>query len=587
MATSDVHLHLTGWDALCDSIKTNRGLDILACRIKAARQTAPGASVLCDNGDFLQGTPLGATCSAWSDSAPHPWAQMVNALEYDAVGLGNHDFDFGPSVLERVVAQMDAPTLCASLSSGDIAGVIPTVMLQRQLACSDGALRKLNIGVTSVLPPQTAKWNQRFLTGKVTFAPGVAAAQHAVSTLRAQGADIIVVLCHSGLPTSSGRDSENFAARIAQDVAGIDAMIMGHTHQTFPNADGPRDVHGVAAVMPGYGGEALGVIDLHLGWNTAGWAVVDQTVALHRPCDTDTPHPHLTDLATPAITQTQHALDIELTQTATGFHSYFDMLRPSLSGTLLARTMTRCIADAVQDSPLADLPLIAAVANTALGGLAGPSNYARVKEGRVRARHIAVLSPYPNAVWAVVLRGRDLRAWMERSAAYFAHSDNSVGRLVDHGAPSFNFDALHGLQVTLDPFAAPMFHANGQLLDAQAGRVIDLTYRGDPIDVEQQFLVAVTSYRASGGGLFPGLNDKTQIIRTHVDQLAALHRDVAQLGLPNPDPSPPWVLRTERPKRVIIETSPNAPAHLQDIAQFDPHVIGQNTAGFVELNVTI
>ena len=95
LATSDVHMHITGWDALHNDIAADRGMDLLVRRIDMARRDAPGACLLLDNGDSLQGTPVGTTCARWPEEAAHPWPTVLNALDYDAVGLGNHDFDFG------------------------------------------------------------------------------------------------------------------------------------------------------------------------------------------------------------------------------------------------------------------------------------------------------------------------------------------------------------------------------------------------------------------------------------------------------------------------------------------------------------
>ena len=230
-------------------------MDVLATLIEQARQSAPGHCLLVDNGDAIQGTPIGDVCADLANAPPHPWPAIINALAYDAVGLGNHDFDFGVPFLEKIVAQTDAPTLCASFAQGGVDGVLRSTILRRDVLCSDvlcsdGKTRALAIGITSVLPPQTAIWNDQHLSGCITFHPGTVATQRAVAQLRSQGADIVLVLCHSGLSTTGDTD-ENFATTLAQEVGGMDAMVLGHTHQHFPKADGPMHVNGVPAVMPG------------------------------------------------------------------------------------------------------------------------------------------------------------------------------------------------------------------------------------------------------------------------------------------------------------------------------------------------
>jgi 2',3'-cyclic-nucleotide 2'-phosphodiesterase/3'-nucleotidase len=586
VATSDVHMNITGWDALRDQTVPGRGMDVLATLIAHARATAPGSCVLVDNGDVLQGAPIGDVCAAVDSAVPHPWPAILNALRYDVVGLGNHDFDYGIPFLERIVAQTRAPTLCASFSKGGVAGVLPTTLLRRDIQCSDGTTQKLAIGATSILPPQTAFWNDRYLSGYVAFQTGKAAAQRAVSQLRAQGADIVLVLCHSGLP-ATGDDDENFANTIAHEVDGIDAMVLGHTHQHFPKAGGPTDLNGVPAVMPGFGADVLGQIDLRLGWTTAGWHVAHHSAQLRRPTGQTAADTAITALAAPALAQTRAQLNRVLTRSDTDVHSYFGMLRPGPCDALVARAMTGALAAHVAGTDLAALPCLASVAPMALGGRAGPQNFVEVPAGPVRARHIAMLTPYPNGIWGAVLSGAELWRWAERSAAFFGPGLDRSNRLVNLDAPSFNFDMLHGLETVIDPFRPAMFDPLGRRVDSTGHRVRALMRNGVAIEEDAQFLVAMTSYRGAGGGNFPGLYDDQTILRTTLDLRVALHDEVAQNGVPQDISGSVWQFETDPGQRVVIETSPNAAAYINEIASFAPEVIGENAAGFLEVSVAI
>lgn len=234
-ATSDVHMHLTGWDPLRDVYARNNGMDRLASLIREARDSAGGAFVLVDNGDALQGTPLGDVCV--DSAANHPWPAILNALDYDAIGLGNHDFDFGLPFLNDVMGQADCRVLCTNVTTGSVACSAPFTILERRTLCSDGQDRLLRIGLASVLPPQTAVWNSRCLKDMVHFKGGVDAAKKAVSSLRDAGADLVILLCHSGLNDGLDTTGENFGATIASEVKGIDAIVLGHTHLRFPGPD--------------------------------------------------------------------------------------------------------------------------------------------------------------------------------------------------------------------------------------------------------------------------------------------------------------------------------------------------------------
>ncbi|MEO0378902.1 MAG: 5'-nucleotidase C-terminal domain-containing protein [Pseudomonadota bacterium] len=587
LATSDVHMHLTSWDPLHQRHVAGRGFDVLARKLQSARNAAAGACILLDNGDAVQGTPVGAHCATLPSETPHPWPEILNVLRYDAVGLGNHDFDFGLPFLERIVQQTHAPTLCASVSSGQIEGVEPSTLLTRTLTCSDGETRPVRIGVTSVLPPQTAIWNHRYLTGLLEFDAGTPAARRAVQSLQARGADIVVLLCHSGLSPIESGDEENFGHQLAQDVEGIDAIVLGHTHELFPGPDGQSALNGVPAVMPGYGAEALGQIDLSLRWTENGWHVAGHDVALLAPDQEDDPAPFISALTAPVIAQMQDALDRTLTHSNSGFHSFFGMLMSGASDALVARAMTDVIAEHVAGTELAELPLLASVAPVSMGGRAGPGNYVDIPAGPVQTRHIAMLTPFHNAVWAVVLTGADLVHWVERAAVFFAPSVNENGRLVDAETPSFNFDMLYGLKAEIDPFRPPMFNTLGQVIDPSARRVRQLNFEDSPVDPEAEFLVAMSSFRGAGGGNFPGISESTQVVRTNQDLTEAVQR-TAERGALSPDHcASVWRFASDRSARVSIETSPRAGAHLDEISGFEPEVIGENDAGFLEVSVLI
>lgn len=587
LATSDVHMHLTSWDPLHQRHVARRGYDILANTVQRARDAAKGTCILVDNGDSLQGTPVGTHCAAQPSTTRHPWPDILNMLGYDAVGLGNHDFDFGVPFLERIVQQTEPPTLCASISSGRVEGVAPSTVLERAVTCSDGQQRNIKIGVTSVLPPQTTMWNHRYLTGLIEFAPGIRAAQRAVQALQAGGADIIILLCHSGLSHRKRGDQENFGLELAHDVEGIDALVLGHTHQRFPSCDGPSELNGVPAVMPGYAAEALGQIDLSLCWTENGWHVAGHDVTLLIPDANDGSKPCISALTAPIIAQTQATLDRTIAHSNAGLHSYFGMLMSSASDALVARAMTDVIAEHVAGTELADLPLLASVAPVTMGGLTGPGHYVDIPAGPVRARHIAMIVPFPNAVWALVLTGADLVQWVERAAVFFAPNLNQNGRLVDPEAPAFNFDMLYGLKAEIDPFRPPMFDTTGQVIDPSARRVRQLNFMDSPIDPEARFLVAMSSFRGAGGGNFPRITDTTQVVRTNQDLTEAVHRTAAR-GALSPDHAPSvWRFTSEHSARVYIETSPRAGAHLDEISAFEPEVIGENDAGFLEVSVLI
>ena len=265
----------------------------IAGLVEAARADTPNC-LLFDNGDTFQGGALGdlAAQQAARGNGPHPMILAMNALGYDAATLGNHDFDYGIDLLRGILADAGFPVVLANAQyPGNGEPFRPRhVLLERDVQDLDGAWHVLRIGVTGTVPPQVSRWNRSILNGDLIFGDAVAAAACEAQSLKAAGADIVVVLTHSGLEdcetnlasVGDGPDigEENVARTIAA-LAEVDVVIAGHTHEVFP-PEGECDIvpPNVPIVQPGSLGSHLGCIDLALvkqqdgaadGWkNTQG-----------------------------------------------------------------------------------------------------------------------------------------------------------------------------------------------------------------------------------------------------------------------------------------------------------------------------
>ncbi|MEM6566395.1 MAG: metallophosphoesterase, partial [Pseudomonadota bacterium] len=273
MGTSDVHAHLRGFDYVRNVEAKEWGLTRLSTCVTRARSEAP-VSVLLDNGDILQGTPLAQVYSDPSHDSLHPVLEAMEAMGYDAFGLGNHEFNYGIDRLDQILSKTRLPVLCANVLSrkgavvAEDKGLYPaTLMLDRTVADPEtGAEVNLRIGVLSVLPTQIMKWDGAHLKDRVETRDMVQSAARHAAQLRADGADVVILLAHTGIdPNGLGSDAENAALALAQ-IPSVDAMITGHTHQLFPSAAirgqgidvAAGTVFGTPTVMPGYRGAYLG-----------------------------------------------------------------------------------------------------------------------------------------------------------------------------------------------------------------------------------------------------------------------------------------------------------------------------------------
>ncbi|NLG70171.1 MAG: 2',3'-cyclic-nucleotide 2'-phosphodiesterase, partial [Firmicutes bacterium] len=277
MATTDVHANVYPWDYYANR-QADVGLALVDTLVQRIRAEHPGALLL-DNGDLIQGTPLGYYVARVQPLRPgqaHPVIDVLNRMGYDAATLGNHEFNYGLDFLERTLEGARYPVVLANVYRPGTREpyFTPYVLLEREL---DG--RPITVGVIGFTPPQILVWDRSNLEGRLEVGDIVDAARRLVPEMRAKGADIVVALTHSGASPQArwqpGALLENAAYALAREVPGIDVIVAGHSHLAIPGDGLPEHpdgiVDGVAMVQPSYWGRALGVVTLELEPEGDGW----------------------------------------------------------------------------------------------------------------------------------------------------------------------------------------------------------------------------------------------------------------------------------------------------------------------------
>ncbi len=599
-------MNLTGFDYHADEPDPARGFTRTASLIRAAREEAQkdGALVfLFDNGDALQGTPFGDWAAEQTDDN-HVLMQAFRELGYDAIGLGNHDFDFGLQTLNRVLDGAPCPVICSNarqLTTG--AKWNDRAILKRSLLV-DGVETPFRLGLLSILPPQTAQWNAHRVQDVVVFEDILEAAQKTVEALRTDGSDVIVALAHSGLgPSEPARGMENAVIPLAA-IDGIDAIVAGHTHLTLPgkdhegldHTDATRGhVHGKPVVMPGVAGTHLGIIDLHVQKTSAGrWKVVGQQVQLlpviaplrDAAVSED---PGMRRLFSYGHEETRALASRPVGHNNQSLHSYFSFCAPDRGLALVASAQAAAL-NVHLDKDLRGLPLLSAVSPCKFGGRAGPRSYTDVPPGKVRLRNVSDLHSFPNELRAVLVTGDMVRDWLEMSAGIFNQVDaGAVRTLTDETRAGHNFDVLFGLTYRIDLSQPARFDSHGMLVNPAANRVREICCGGIPVEPTQKFVVALNSYRASGGGHFPVAHQARQIDLPTLPIRDVL-RDYLSGGLPgDPMQSAPFPFSLVRlPGHAsILKTGPGARAHLSELDAYDPHVLGHDPEGFLRIRLSL
>lgn len=618
LATTDLHMHLLGYDYYADRESHQVGLSRVASLIAEARREVRN-TLLFDNGDTIQGSPLGdAVAAAFvmagkaSDAGPartdpHPMIAAMNALGYDAGALGNHDLGFGLDFLQAALATASFPVLCANLvhrlgptPRDDVLLLPPTTLLERELVDRAGILHTLRIGVVGVLPPQTTLWEQSQIGSKLSARCMIEAARAWLPSLKAAGADLVIALAHTGIdPRPAEAGMENAAYHLAA-LPEIDAIIAGHVHAVFPGPDFKSApdldpvagrLHGKPAVMPGFWGSHLGVLDLVLGQDNGSWRIIDSKTDIRAIAgeDPDKKTPDMTAEAPEVVAAGKGAHDRTLQvirqpvgSTKAPLHSFFALVADSPALRIVAEAQHWYLERLAKGTEWDGLPLLSAVSPFKAGGRAGPRNYTDIPVGLLTLRHIADLYLYPNSFAVVSVDGSALLEWLEMSASLFhgIEPGSRDARLIDEAFPSFNFDVISGLRYTIDLSVPPRYDADGKIRSPDHRRVTGVTHQGRPIRADERALVATNDYRAAGGGYFAALRNAQTVLapaETNRDILTRFVRETGPVRVPD---QPIWGFADLPGTSVLFDSAPKAVSHLPDPARSRIEPVGASEAGF-------
>ena len=588
LATTDIHMQLIGYDYVADRPAKNHGLAGIATLIDQARAEAretQTATVLVDNGDMVQGTIIGDLLAAQPVTAAHPLVSCINAMRYDAIGLGNHDLDFGLPYLRDIASQLTMPLISTNLDLRAGKFVQRAALIKCDLPMSGHLDAHLKVGILSILPAKTAIWNHHVLAGQAEVTPAIASLCRAVTDLRTRGADLVILLAHMGIAdVREGRDSDGMSIA---NLPGIDAIIAGHTHRRFPSGDhiglpGVDITRGTIAkrptIMPGNAASDLAVLDLKLIKSCAGkWSVKEHTSTLRVNTPETAPDPKIAALCKPAHNDARSYLAQRVGQTNHALHSYFSLAMPTDIAALTARAKARVVRDALADTADADTPLIASVAAHTAGGRGGPDHYLCIPKGPVLRRHIAGLTPYANLIWAVRITGADLRRQLEKTVSIY-HTltlNNPHQLLIDPLVPTFNFDTLFGVTYRINPTRPP------------GHRICALRHNGQPVLPNDRFILATNQFRTAGGGGIAATSSDNIALRSGVNISGAV---IDALAHPKDHvwaPHIPWSFDCDGPVQATLPTAPAALAHLSDAAHLSPQHTGDTDPGFAKLRLTL
>ena len=486
LSTTDLHGNVLPVDYYTNKPDA-RGLAKVATLIRQARRENPAGTLLLDSGDTIQGTPLEYFHNKKNNAPPDPMMLAMNALGFDALAVGNHEYNFGLGVLEKARREANFPWLSANTYR---VGTNETYYQPYVVKELNG----VRVGLLGLTTPGVPFWENRENFAGLEFREPVAEARKWVAALRErERVDLVVVAMHMGLEedlrtgeASPGQvTNENVAARLAREVPGIDLILMGHTHREVPSLV----INGVLLTQANFWGRQLARADVYLERIEGGrWRVAAKsarTAAVGEATETDA---EIARLVEPYDRETQGWLARVIGESAAELTAAESRFRDTAILDLIQRVQL--------DAGGADVSMVASF-----------NPQARLPRGAVTVRDIAGLYIYENTLVVLEVTGRQLKDALEHSAKYFRAYEpgRTPAELVDEKIPAYNFDIAEGVTYDLD------------LTKPHGSRVQNLRFRGQPLDPSRKLKLATNNYRVNGGGGYNMFRGAPEVYRSSTE----------------------------------------------------------------------
>jgi len=458
MGTTDVHGNLFPMDYFTKT-KSNVGLTKVYTKVKEIRKKNKN-TLLLDSGDMLQGTPLASYYANIRFNEPNPIIKTMNFMKYDAMAVGNHEFDLGLKNLDKAIKEAKFPFLSANTYIHNTNKPAFTPYIIKEF---DG----IKVGIIGFTTPREAFWGQLIVENKIDFKEIISEGKKIIPELRKK-VDVLVCIPHTGLKQyaideESKDATENVGEKLAQAFPEIDVMLIAHSHSEISQLL----VNNVLISQANRYGDKLSVVDVDLEKINKKWKISQKS---SKTVNLETVEPDK-DL-------TNHIKD-----TNENTLKYVDQVVGVLNDEWSGKGAR------FKDTPIMDLINKVQMELTGADISAAQlfSDKVFIDKGDITVNEIYKLYPFENKLLMIKVNGKQLRESIEHSAVYFNTYEKGKS-LINKDVPGYNYDIFSGVDYKID------------LTQPSGKRVTELKFKGQDVTDDMTFKFAINSYRYGGGG---------------------------------------------------------------------------------------
>ncbi|MCF6463141.1 5'-nucleotidase C-terminal domain-containing protein [Clostridium sp. Cult1] len=456
LGTTDLHANIYNWSYEDGKEVEDLGIAKVYSVIKEIREENPN-TLLLDNGDTIQGTILSDDLYNTKLDLPHPVIDVMNFMEYDAMTLGNHEFNFGLELIDKIVEEAEFPILGANIYWKDGTNFAKPYIIKE--------VAGIKIGILGLGNPNIPRWDGPKVT-ELEFEAIDKAADKYVKELKDQ-VDIIIATAHAGLEEEY---SEADSVRLAiEKNPEIQAMLVGHSHASVAETVGTTLVGGARDA-----GRQVVRFDLTLKKDGETWNVIDRKVELIEVTDYEASE-ELKEYAKEYHEATLEFLEDVIGQATEDFHPASEV-----KGIPEGQIRDTAVMDLIND-----VQLKYSGADISSAALFQPSS--NIRKGDITYSSIFDIYKYPNTLVGVEVTGKELKDYMEWSASYYnTYKPGDITISFNPDIRAYNYDMFQGVDYKID-------------ISKPAGeRIVDLKFKGEPVKDEDTFKLTINNYRLSG-----------------------------------------------------------------------------------------